>query len=142
MRWWCVGLVLCGFGLRVNEGCQTPTAWDWATAPPESVGFSSKRLFALAEDLAKKKTKSLLVIRQDRIALEWYAAGRDLKTKHYAASLSKPIVGALALALLLGDGNVKLDDLASAHVHEWADDPRKSKITIRHLGSHTSGIQD
>src|SRR5262249_10121656 len=61
---------------------------------------------------------------------------------HYAASLSKPIVGALALALLLGDGRLKLDDAAAKWVPQWADDPRKAKITIRQLGSHTSGLAD
>lgn len=129
-------------GLSSGEVGEPKETFEWSVAAPAEVGFSPVRLTALAESLAKKKTKSLLVIRQDRIALEWYAAGRDAKTKHYAASLSKPIVGALALALLMGDGKLKLDDLASMFIPQWADDPRKSKITIRHLASHTSGIQD
>jgi CubicO group peptidase (beta-lactamase class C family) len=35
-----------------------------------------------------------------------------------------------------------MDDPAARFVSQWQDDPRKSKITIRHLGSHTSGLSD
>src|SRR5262249_53454877 len=34
------------------------------------------------------------------------------------------------------------EDKASRYITEWKDDPRKSKITLRQLGSHTSGLAD
>ena len=35
-----------------------------------------------------------------------------------------------------------IDDPAAKFVPQWKDDSRKSKITVRHLGSHTSGLSD
>jgi hypothetical protein len=40
---------------------------------------------------------------------------------------------------------VTLDDKVAKvakYVPQWQNDPRKSKITLRHLGSHTSGLDD
>ena len=34
------------------------------------------------------------------------------------------------------------DDLASKFVPQWAGIPRKSEITLRHLATHTSGMED
>jgi putative heme-binding domain-containing protein len=114
----------------------------WPTATPESQGLSGEKLAALKDSLAARQTKAFLVLRNGRIVFEWYAPGHAAGKQHYAASLSKPIVAALALALLLGDGQVKLDDRAATYIPQWADDPRKSRITLRHLGSHTSGLAD
>src|SRR5262245_5093344 len=86
---------------------QPPASFQWQTATPDSRGGSSKKLDAIRGALAARKTKALLVIRNDAIIYEWYAAGHAGDKKHYAASLSKPVVGALAVALLLGDGRLK-----------------------------------
>ena len=45
-------------------------------------------------------------------------------------------------AVAMTDGRIALDDPAAKYVPQWKDDPRKSQITIRHLGSHTSGLED
>src|SRR5262249_41408442 len=62
--------------------------------------------------------------------------------KHGTASLAKALVGGLSLAVALSDGVIALDDRVPRFIPSWKDDPRKSKITIRHLGSHTSGLSD
>jgi CubicO group peptidase (beta-lactamase class C family) len=48
----------------------------------------------------------------------------------------------LSLAVAMQDGKIALDDPAAKFIPQWSTDPRKSKITIRHLGSHTSGLAD
>ena len=48
----------------------------------------------------------------------------------------------MALGVALNDDRVRLDDPVSKFVPEWGIDPRKSKITLRQLGSHTSGMSD
>ena len=35
-----------------------------------------------------------------------------------------------------------MDDYAWEYIPAWKDDPQKSKITIRHLATHSSGIED
>jgi CubicO group peptidase (beta-lactamase class C family) len=40
------------------------------------------------------------------------------------------------------DGKIALDDKAAKFIAQWKGDPQKAKITIRQLGSHTSGLDD
>jgi len=116
--------------------------FQWVTATPESQGMSSRKLAALRDDLAARKTSGLLVIRKDKIVCEWYASGLSAASKHYTASMAKAIVGGVSLAVAMTDGRITLDDPAAKFIPQWRDDPRKSRITIRQLGSHTSGIED
>jgi CubicO group peptidase (beta-lactamase class C family) len=123
-----------------GAAAEKPFAWQAAT--PQSQGMSKEKLDALKEDLARRKTRAFLVVRNDRIVYEWYAPGHGPDKKHGAASLSKPMVAGLALALLLSDRKLSLDSLVTALVPAWNNDRRKRKITLRHLGSHTSGLAD
>ena len=122
--------------------CSAAADWDWQTASPESQGMSAAKLDALRDRMAAKRTKALLVIRHDRIVCEWYAPGNSATTKQGTASLAKALVGGLSLAVAITDGKIALDDPAAKFVPLWRDDPGKAKITIRHLGSHTSGLDD
>jgi CubicO group peptidase (beta-lactamase class C family) len=116
--------------------------YQWETAVPEEEGFSSEKLYALRDTLAQKRTTSILVIRNGRIILEWYASGWDLNRKHYTASLSKALVGGMSLMLALDDRRLDIDDPVCKFIPEWRGDPLKSKITIRHLATHSSGIEN
>jgi len=111
-------------------------------ATPASQGMSSQKLAALRDDLAARKTTGLLIVRNDKIVCEWYAPGQSAASKHGTASMAKAIVGGLSLAVAMSDGRIALDDPAAKFIPQWKDNPRKSRITIRHLGSHTSGIED
>lgn len=104
--------------------------------------MSSVLLEELKNDLARRDTRGLLVIRNDHIVFEWYAPGHGRTKRHYTASMAKALVGGVALAVALSDGRLTLDDRAADFVPEWRGDPSKSRITVRHLGSHTSGLQD
>jgi CubicO group peptidase (beta-lactamase class C family) len=121
---------------------QEVSAFQWKRSDPDDQGISSAKLDALKDDLAGRKTASFLVIRNDRIVHEWYANGRSATDKHGTASLAKAIVGGMALAVALHDGRVRLDDPVSQFVPQWGTDPKKSLITVRQLGSHTSGLGD
>jgi CubicO group peptidase (beta-lactamase class C family) len=104
--------------------------------------MSREKLDSLKDELARRKTHAFLVIRNDKIVYEWYAQGHGPSQKHGTASLSKATVAGLALALLMTDRKLQLDTPVADLVAAWKDDPRKSKITLRQLGSHTSGIVD
>ncbi len=114
----------------------------WQSAAPESQGMSGARLAVLKDSLAVRNTSGFLVIRNDMIVYEWYAPGHGPTVKHGTASLIKALLAGLGLGIALEDGLVDLDDPVAKYVPEWRDDPRKSKITLRHLGSHTSGLAD
>jgi CubicO group peptidase (beta-lactamase class C family) len=128
--------LLC-LGLPASE-----KPFEWQSATPESQGMSKEKLDALKDELVKRKTRAFLVIRNDKIVYEWYAAGHGAEKKHGTASLSKATVAGLALALLVSDRKLKLDTPVAELVAAWKDDPDRGKITLRHLGSHTSGLAD
>jgi len=121
------------------------TAADLVSFPsdsPEHQGLSRAALDAWKDRLAAMKTHSLLVIRHDKIVYEWYAEGHGPERKQGTASLAKALVGGTSLMVALQDRRLQADDLASRYIPAWRGDPEKSRITIRHLATHTSGIED
>lgn len=131
-----VTLGLCGQVLVAAE------SFEWQTASPASQGFSAQKLDSLRDALAQRSTKALLVVRNDKIVYEWYAPSHAQAKKHYTASMAKALVGGMSLLVALNDGCLAVDDPACCYIPQWANDPVKSKITIRHLATHSSGIED
>jgi len=117
-------------------------ALQWPAAPPASQGFDTGRLEAIRNDAAARQTRALIVARNGKIVLEWYAPGAGPDTRFGTASLAKALVGGIPLLVALGDGRIRPDDAAATYIPRWRDDPRKSRITIRQLATHTSGIAD
>lgn len=115
---------------------------DWLASKPEAHGFNSARLEALWADLQARHTTAFLLIRNDEIVFEKYAAGFNRAKPHYTASLAKALVGGMSLMLAMDEQRMEPDDLASHYIPQWLDDPRKRAITIRHLATHTAGIED
>jgi CubicO group peptidase (beta-lactamase class C family) len=142
------GAILCGCPSLLVTICFSQYAlakqgdFEWEKAPPEAEGMSSPKLDAARDVLSKKGTKTFLVIRNDRIVYEWYAPGFGPEEKHYTASLAKALVGGVSLMLALNDGRLSADDPACKYIPEWKGHPQKSKITIRHLATHSSGVED
>ncbi|MBI4873086.1 MAG: serine hydrolase [Acidobacteria bacterium] len=112
------------------------------SAAPDDGGLDRAKLDAVRDRLAARQTASFLVLRRGRIAYEWYSAKSGPDKPHYTASLAKALVGGMSLVAALDDGRMKPDDPAWKHIPAWKDDPRRSKVTIRQLATHTSGIQD
>jgi CubicO group peptidase (beta-lactamase class C family) len=115
----------------------------WSEGHPQEVGMSAERLEQMLRALRRAaKLDALLVIRHDRIVFEYYGEGFGRKARHYAASLTKALVGGVSLILALGDGRMDIAERACKYVPQWRDDPLKSKISLLHLSTHSSGIED
>lgn len=133
--------------VKINVDLKTASAapakpFEWQAAAAESQGMSTARLEALWEGLKVGNTTGLIVVRNDRVVFERYAEGWDAARKHYTASMAKAVVGGVSLAVAVSDGRIALDDQAARFVPSWNNDPRKASITVRQLGSHTSGLDD
>ena len=115
---------------------------EWATISPAEAGLDPARLEAWRGALAAHGTTGLIVVRRGKIALEWYAPQWNTDRPHGTASMAKALVGGMSLAVAMNDGRISPDDLASKYIPGWSADPMKSRITIRHLATHTSGISD
>lgn len=118
-------------------------SFSWEYDSPENQGFSTEKINALIKIQAELGTKKLLIIRNDKIICEWFAPGfHDSIRTHYTASLAKAVVSGLSLALAMDDGLVSADEPVCNFIPEWRNNDKKSKITIRQLATHTSGIED
>jgi len=117
-------------------------AFEWKKESPEANGMSESKLNILRDILADRGTKTFLVIRHDKIIYEWYSPDFDSTKLHYTASLAKALVGGMSLMIALNDGLISIDDPAWKYIPSWKDHLEKSKITIRHLATHSSGIED
>ena len=130
------------------------------TVSPEIMGMSSTRLLK-AKAYAKRVSDQLgstggaaLVIRRDKIVGEWYWGQRgpseddrpfDTETMVPLMSVTKGFT-ATALALLIQDGVLWLDEPAYLHIPEISEgtgefkEGSKMQITVRHLATHSSGF--
>lgn len=140
----CLALLLCVGTNQVATAVDgsVQSRFVWSTSRPEDQQLNRARLEAMRQALAERQTDGLLVIRNDAVVQEWYSGSSGPAKAHYTASLAKALVGGVALAVALSDGRICLDDPAAKFVPQWQADSRKSRITLRQLGSHTSGIED
>ncbi len=126
--------------LLACAGLACAQSMDWAPISPPEAGLDALKLEAFRSTLAAHHTTGLIVIRRGRIALEWYAPEWNAGRPHGTASMPKALVGGMSLAVAMSDGRISPDDPASQYIAGWSADPLKSKITIRQLATHTSGI--
>src|SRR5262245_15073402 len=127
MRALLVPCLMAGVCLAAPRADGQESRFEWQTATAASQGMSAEKLEAMKERLIAKGTKGLLIARNDRIVLEWYA-NPDAKS-HYTASMAKALVGGVAVAVAMTDGKIALDNPAAKYVPQWRDDPQKSKIS-------------
>ena len=114
-----------------------------ATPPPPLLPQVDPAALDAARDvLAARRTKNFVVVRGGQVVYQWYAADSGPRVRHYTASMAKAIVGGLSLMLATQDGRIAADDPAAKYIPGWRSDQRKSRITIRHLATHSSGIED
>jgi CubicO group peptidase (beta-lactamase class C family) len=116
--------------------------FTWQHGTPASQGMSVERLQAIQDDLARHRTHCLLIVRRDRIVWEWYAPEYGPHRPHYTASLAKALVGGTSLMVALNERRIGVDDPACKYIPGWKEHPLKAKITIRHLATHSSGLED
>ncbi len=139
-RWVGLSAVLLAWSIYLPLLLRAAPAWEWETAKPAPE--EQQKLEHLWRDLQQRQTKTFLVVREDKILFERYAEGFYRTKPHYTASLAKALVGGMSLMVAMNDGRLSPDDLASKFIPQWASDPLKSEITLRHLATHTSGVED
>ena len=122
-----------------------PTA-GWKTAAPEEYGFDTNALAAAIQQAPQicPQLHSLLVVRQGRLVVERYFNQTSEKDAWNVKSASKSMISAL-IGVALEQGYIRsLDQPAIDFFPEYRaqlDDPRKSRITIRHLLTMTAGLE-
>ncbi|MDI1280689.1 serine hydrolase domain-containing protein [Brevundimonas sp.] len=126
---------LLGGGALVLGGCAPgPAAAAAADGGPDP-------LQAALDPAMRDGSTSLLVMQSGRILAERYASGWSAGRPRELASVAKSIVAVL-IGMAIEDGFIDgLDQSASEFIPQWRDDARRA-ITLRHLMSMTSGLDD
>jgi CubicO group peptidase (beta-lactamase class C family) len=119
-----------------------PNMTDFIIALPEDEGMSSAKLEIAKDNLATNKSLAFLVMRNDKIVLEWYRDPDGPTRRYGTASLAKALVGGVSLAVAMTDGRIALDDRAADYIPQWDGQVRKDSVLVRHLGAHSSGVED
>lgn len=114
----------------------------WATVQPEREGLSRAVLDSLRSTLAAEGTAAFVVVRGNHLVYEWYGpkAGPDLP--YMTTAMAKAVTGTVALLTAVTDHRLSLDDPAWKYIPVWRGDSLRSKIRIRDLASHQSGLDD
>lgn len=89
---------------------------------------------------AETKGVSLLVLHRGKRVFEHYPGFNTARRAHKLASGTKSFSGAAA-AFAIHEGFLSLDEAVADTISEWAGDPLRSKITVRHLLDLTSGLE-
>jgi CubicO group peptidase (beta-lactamase class C family) len=111
-------------------------------ATPAEAGLDGARLDAWTRALAARGTRQLLVVRSGRLVHEWLAPSRRVNDLVHVSAIAKGSAAAPALGALVDAGRVAFDDPAWRFIPAWRDDPLRSRIRLRMLANHTSGIQN
>jgi CubicO group peptidase (beta-lactamase class C family) len=115
---------------------------EWPRAKPEDVGLDGRKLDQ-AREYALSAGGAGCIVRNGRLVASW----GDVHQRFDLKSTTKSF-GALALALAIGDGKIRLADRASAHHPSLGTPPGENgtsgwidAITIAHLATHTAGFE-
>jgi len=109
----------------------------WKTTTPAAAGLNVAALAAHQALCERTGADACMVIYRGRIVQEWYST--RYKTPMYAMSSTKSVTG-LLVGMLIEDGRIKgIEEPVCTFIPTWCSGLR-SKVTIRHLLSMTSGL--
>lgn len=138
----CAALLLTGCQHDAPESEATsapaaPTPGPLPTASPEELGFEPKVLDRLAAEAKAAGSTCLLVMRDGKIAGEWYFNGGARDKPREVFSVTKSVTSTL-VGIAQADGDLSLDDRAADHIPQWRGTPSR-RVTLRNLLSNDSG---
>ena len=93
----------------------------------------------LAANLANLGGTCMVAMRDEKIIGEWYSGGRKAKDTTIAFSSGKPLTAAV-IGAAVRLGRLNIDQSVADFIPEFKGTP-KAAITIRHLMTHTSGLE-
>jgi CubicO group peptidase (beta-lactamase class C family) len=121
-------------------------ATDLPTAQPDEVGMDPLKLARLSAWLrdGKLDVRSLLVVKDDKLALERYSGGLDRDHNYELYSITKGVAAILA-GMLVDEGKLRLDDKVGELVTKLRPELAekfvdKRELEVRHLLTMSSGL--
>ena len=116
----------------------------WETTSVSELGWNQNAIQPLKDFLVQKNTKSFMILVNGRIVMEEYFNGHTASTEWEWNSAGKTLV-ATTTGIAQQESLLNLNNKASDYVGtEWTNMPleKENMITVRHLLTMTSGIDD
>lgn len=117
---------------------------EWETFPQDSLGWCPEKVDSLLAFAESKGTKSLLILKDGRIALEAYFGSYTADSLWYWASAGKSLMGVM-VGLAQEDGHLAIQQPVSDFMGEgWSSCPpeKEALIQIFHQITMTTGLDD
>ena len=133
-------------GLRGRSGPPSSPAPTAAPAPQKSaagkpVAPSAENYKKAADYSAQSGGRAVLVLVDGKTVFERYDNGSTADTATHLHSATKGFWGPVIAAMIEDKLIESYDELASKTLPEWKGDPRKSRITLRHLLTLSAGLE-
>jgi CubicO group peptidase (beta-lactamase class C family) len=109
----------------------------WHTVSPTAVGLDSAKLSQIAAQAKTGKSNCLAVVRNGKLAGEWYFRDTGPNTVQDVFSATKSFASTL-VGIAQDDGDLRITDSASKWIPEWRGTPAQA-VTVRDLLSMDSG---
>ncbi|WP_222720706.1 serine hydrolase domain-containing protein [Actinomadura sp. HBU206391] len=109
----------------------------WEQVAPDAVGLDAAELERLAAVAERGQSTCLVVVRDGKLAGEWYFQGTDQDTGRNVYSVTKSVASTL-VGIAQDDGDLRIGDRASKWITEWKGTPSEA-VTVRDLLSNDSG---
>lgn len=117
---------------------------EWETITPKELDWDEDEIQPLLDYLKSKGTKAFLILKDGRMALEWYAEDFSKDSPWYWASAGKTLTS-FTTGIAQEDGLLRITDKTSAYLGEGWTSLSKQKedlISVRDQLSMTTGLDD
>jgi CubicO group peptidase (beta-lactamase class C family) len=111
----------------------------WQKVSPASVGLDAAKLNQIAQEAKKGKSNCLVVVRDGKLAGEWYFNGTGPNTTQDVYSVTKSFTSTL-VGIAQDDGKLHVGDKASTWIPSWSG-TSSDPVTVQDLLSMDSGRQ-
>jgi CubicO group peptidase (beta-lactamase class C family) len=119
-----------------NADSLTPGS-RWEKVPPKSVGLDGTKLQEIAAAARRGKSNCLVVVRNGKLAGEWYFRGTHADTEQQVFSITKSVASTL-VGMAVDERKAKLSQAASHWIRAWRGTP-SDRVSLRNLLSNDSG---
>jgi len=109
----------------------------WEKVRPAEVGLDAGRLGKIAVQAKRGKSNCLVVVRDGKLAGEWYFRGTGKNSTQNVYSMTKSFASTL-VGIAQDDGDLRIGSSASRWIPEWRGTPAEA-VTVRDLLSNDSG---
>ncbi|WP_183098116.1 serine hydrolase domain-containing protein, partial [Nocardioides pelophilus] len=133
----CSGAGAGGSGTAPVATQRAPEEFVWQSVGPGRAGLDPVALRTIARDARRAGSTCLLVVRDGRIAGEWYWRDGAADAAVAGFSVTKSVTSTL-VGIAESEGHLDIDDRASRYVRAWRGTPAAA-VTVRDLLSNDSG---